>query len=60
MGDIVLKKVSYLKMSDVQCNHKGCNRFIKQNVINRQPHAVKCYKHYEKPTANPRRKSLQF
>ena len=40
-----MKKVSNLIMSSVKCSHKDCNRFIKQNVIDRQPHADKCYKH---------------
>ena len=35
-----------VKYSDKQCDHPGCEKFIKQRLVNLSDKLTKCYKHY--------------
>lgn len=41
-----MKKLDFRTLSNKRCTHPGCRKYIKQNVINRQPNAKLCYTHY--------------
>lgn len=45
-------KLSYKILSTRKCNHPSCQKFLKQNLIDRQADAEKCYKHYPNSKIN--------
>lgn len=48
-----MKKQDYKVLSKKRC--KVCNTKLKQNLVNRQPNADLCYKHYQRDIRkNPR------
>jgi len=52
-------KHDFRVMSSHTCEHPGCNRNIKQNLVERKKHVPRfCYRHYIVPRGNPNRKSI--
>ena len=60
------KKLPHTLLSDVQCSHQDefhrrCQTFLKQNVVDRDPEADLCYKHWcianGKPTSAQRKEA---
>lgn len=48
-------KKNFRNMSKVQCNVKGCEKFLKQEIVDRNPDADKCYAcHMKLVRKNPR------
>ena len=48
-------KKNFRNMSDKQCDVKGCEKFLKQEIVDRNPGATKCYKCFMKLVRkNPR------
>ena len=46
--------------SNRKCSVKGCKRYIKQNVLDRQPNADMCYPHYMKLIRKNPIKSIKY
>jgi hypothetical protein len=48
-------KHDFKVVSNIQCVEKGCETQLKQNLIDRNPDATRCYKHHMKRVRkNPR------
>ncbi len=45
-------KHSYKILSARKCKHPGCGKYFKQNLIDRNPDAEQCFKHYPKSKKN--------
>ncbi|MBI1936695.1 MAG: hypothetical protein HYS25_01080 [Ignavibacteriales bacterium] len=39
-------KHKYNLLSSRKCKHPGCHKYLKQNLIDRNPEAHFCFKHY--------------
>ncbi len=41
-----MEKVDYKILSNLRCKEPGCNKRLKQNLINNNPDAEHCFKHW--------------
>jgi hypothetical protein len=41
------KLFRYNELSKKKCEWKGCDKFLKKNLLAKRPHARFCYKHHK-------------
>lgn len=41
-----MKKIDFRIVSDQVCAYPGCTKHLKQNLVNSDPNATYCFRHY--------------